>query len=92
VRSVDGTSIAYECQGDGPAVILVGGGIVDRSENAPLAPELAEFVTVYNYDRRGRGSSGDAPAAVSGRSRPGRPQHAGARVEVAGLGPADESS
>jgi hypothetical protein len=38
--------------------ILVGGGFVDRSENAPLAAELARQFTVYSYDRRGRGQSG----------------------------------
>jgi pimeloyl-ACP methyl ester carboxylesterase len=59
VTSKDGTSIAYDRSGEGPAVILVGGGIVDRSENAPLAPVLATHFTVYNYDRRGRGDSGD---------------------------------
>ena len=59
VTSKDGTSIAYDRSGEGPAVILVGGGIVDRSENAPLAPVLAEHFTVYNYDRRGRGDSAD---------------------------------
>jgi pimeloyl-ACP methyl ester carboxylesterase len=65
VTSKDGTSIAYERGGSGPAVILVGGGFVDRSENAPLATELAEQFTVYNYDRRGRGDSGDTlPYAV----------------------------
>lgn len=57
--SPDGTSIAFDRQGTGPAVILVGGGLTDRSENAPLAPELADQFTVYNYDRRGRGDSGD---------------------------------
>ena len=60
VISKDGTAIAYDRVGSGPAVILVGGGLVDRSENAPLAPELADRFTVYNYDRRGRGSSGDS--------------------------------
>lgn len=60
-RSKDGTSIAYDRQGQGPAVVLVGGGITDRSENAPLAAEMAAHFTVYNYDRRGRGLSGDAP-------------------------------
>jgi pimeloyl-ACP methyl ester carboxylesterase len=65
VPSKDGTSIAYDRQGSGPAVILVGGAFVDRSENAPLATELAKRFTVYNYDRRGRGDSGDTlPYAV----------------------------
>jgi len=65
VTSKDGTSIAYERSGGGPAVVLVGGGLDDGSENAPLAPELAEHFTVYNYARRGRGDSGDTlPYAV----------------------------
>jgi pimeloyl-ACP methyl ester carboxylesterase len=59
VTSKDGTPIAYERAGQGPAVILVGGGFTDRSENSPLAAELAQWFTVYNYDRRGRGQSGD---------------------------------
>jgi pimeloyl-ACP methyl ester carboxylesterase len=59
VTSKDGTSIAYERTGGGPAVILVGGATVDRSATAPLATELAEHFTVYNHDRRGRGDSGD---------------------------------
>jgi hypothetical protein len=59
VTSKDGTAIAYHRQGDGPAVILVGGGLDDGSENAPLVPELAGRFTVYNYARRGRGDSGD---------------------------------
>jgi pimeloyl-ACP methyl ester carboxylesterase len=46
-------------KGSGPAVILVGGAFVDRSDNTPLAAELAARFTVYNYDRRGRGQSGD---------------------------------
>jgi pimeloyl-ACP methyl ester carboxylesterase len=65
VTSKDGTSIAYDRRGGGPAVILVGGALTDRSENAPLAAELAEQFTVINYDRRGRGDSGDTlPYAV----------------------------
>jgi pimeloyl-ACP methyl ester carboxylesterase len=65
VTSKDGTSIAYDRQGSGPAVVLVGGGFVDRSENAPLAAELAGRFTVLNYDRRGRGDSDDTlPYAV----------------------------
>jgi pimeloyl-ACP methyl ester carboxylesterase len=65
VTSRDGTSIAYERTGSGPAVILVGGALDDGSENAPLAPELAGWFTVYNYARRGRGESSDTlPYAV----------------------------
>ncbi|HEX8036595.1 MAG TPA: alpha/beta hydrolase [Ktedonobacterales bacterium] len=61
VTSKDGTTIAYEQSGTGPAVILVCGGSVDRSSNAGLAALLSDRFTVYNYDRRGRGDSGDTP-------------------------------
>jgi alpha-beta hydrolase superfamily lysophospholipase len=61
VVSNDGTSIAYDRQGTGPAVFLVGGGLDDGAENAQLATELAQHFTVYNYARRGRGESGDTP-------------------------------
>jgi len=61
VTSKDGTSIAYDRQGRGPAVILVGGGLDDGAENAPLVPRLAAWCTVYNYARRGRAGSGDTP-------------------------------
>jgi pimeloyl-ACP methyl ester carboxylesterase len=66
VTSNDGTRIAYEMAGSGPAVILVGGGLTDRTKNAPLVPVLAPHFTVINYDRRGRGMSTDAaPYAVA---------------------------
>ncbi len=66
VTSRDGTSIAFDRLGAGPPVILVCGGSVDRSSNAPLAALLARHFTVVNYDRRGRGDSGDtAPYAVA---------------------------
>jgi pimeloyl-ACP methyl ester carboxylesterase len=65
VTSRDGTPIAYAGQGSGPAVVLVTGGLDDGAENAPLAAELAERFTAYNYNRRGRGDSGDTqPYAV----------------------------
>jgi hypothetical protein len=65
VTSNDGTTIAFERLGEGPPVILVSGGSVDRSSNVPLAGVLATQFTVYNYDRRGRGPSGDTqPYAV----------------------------
>lgn len=59
VTSADGTQIAYQHEGFGPAVVLVGGGLDDGSENAVLMPALAGEFTVYNYARRGRGGSGD---------------------------------
>lgn len=61
VTSQDGTPIAYTRTGAGPPVVLVGGGLDDGTENAPLAPELSASFTVYNYSRRGRGESGDTP-------------------------------
>ncbi len=61
VTSADGTRIAFERTGDGPAVILVGGAFNDRTTVADLAKQLASDYTVYSYDRRGRGGSTDAP-------------------------------
>jgi pimeloyl-ACP methyl ester carboxylesterase len=59
--SKDGTKIGYDRSGEGPAVILVSGGSVDRSSNGPVGELLARGLTVFNYDRRGRGPSGDTP-------------------------------
>lgn len=59
VTSGDGTHIAFERMGEGPALIMVGGSLADHQFYAPLADELAEHFTVYNFDRRGRGQSGD---------------------------------
>ncbi|HEX2728321.1 MAG TPA: alpha/beta hydrolase, partial [Rubrobacteraceae bacterium] len=65
VRSKDGTEIAFDRSGEGPAIILVVGAFNDRSTGAPLAAALQESFTVINYDRRGRGDSGDTqPYAV----------------------------
>ena len=61
VTSRDGTKIAYDRLGEGPPVILVSGGSVDRWSNAGLAGALSTDFTVFNYDRRGRGPSGDTP-------------------------------
>jgi pimeloyl-ACP methyl ester carboxylesterase len=61
VRSKDGTEIAYDRMGDGPALVLVGGAWNDRMSAAPLAQLLAAEFSVYTYDRRGRGDSGDSP-------------------------------
>jgi pimeloyl-ACP methyl ester carboxylesterase len=46
-------------------VVLVCGGSVDRMADAALAQQLASDFTVFNYDRRGRGDSGDTlPYAI----------------------------
>jgi len=68
VTSKDGTRIAYDKIGHGPAVILVAGAMCSRSfwSGPELAKLLARSFTVYNYDRRGRGDSGDTrPYAVA---------------------------
>ena len=65
VASKDGTEIAIERSGSGPPVVLVAGASCDRMVHADLAKCLAENFTVFNYDRRGRGDSGDTlPYAV----------------------------
>jgi pimeloyl-ACP methyl ester carboxylesterase len=61
VTSKDGTTIAYEQSGAGPAVIVIGGVLGDRSQQAGLARLLADHFTVYNIDRRGHGESGFTP-------------------------------
>ncbi len=60
VTSKDGTRIAYEKSGQGPAVILVSGATMTHFGFTDLAQLLAQHFTVYNYDRRGRGASSDA--------------------------------
>jgi pimeloyl-ACP methyl ester carboxylesterase len=67
VISKDGTTIACEKSGAGPALILVDGALCHRSFGPmpKLAPFLAEHFTVYAYDRRGRGDSSDTkPYAI----------------------------
>ncbi|MEZ4657830.1 MAG: alpha/beta hydrolase [Caldilineaceae bacterium] len=62
VISKDGTSIAYDRVGDGPALIHVLGATATRG----LAAQQGDLegdtpFTTYVYDRRGRGDSGDSP-------------------------------
>lgn len=57
--SNDGTEIAYDKEGQGPAVILVEGAMGVRTSGTRLARLLAPAFTVYRYDRRGRGDSTD---------------------------------
>ena len=65
--SRDGTIIAFTKRGSGPPLIIVDGAFCYR-ENGPateLASVLTQHFTVFTYDRRGRGESGDiAPYAV----------------------------
>src|SRR5213593_1984740 len=64
VRSQDRTTIAFDRTGEGPPVILVGGAFQHRAIDASvaqLAALLAPDFTVFRYDRRGRGDSGDTP-------------------------------
>jgi pimeloyl-ACP methyl ester carboxylesterase len=67
LSSPDGTTIAYDKQGEGPALILVDGALTVHSSGSgsELAKLLAPHFTVYGFDRRGRGESGDMlPYAV----------------------------
>jgi alpha-beta hydrolase superfamily lysophospholipase len=61
VKSADGTLIAYDCTGSGPPLVMVGGALSDRGGAATYVPLLAADLTVYTFDRRGRGDSGDTP-------------------------------
>ncbi|MDJ0356649.1 alpha/beta hydrolase [Paenarthrobacter sp. PH39-S1] len=61
VTSADATTISVERIGSGPALVLVDGAFCGRSFGPArrLAQELANSFSVYFYDRRGRGDSGD---------------------------------
>ncbi|MCE7079496.1 alpha/beta fold hydrolase [Streptomyces sp. ST2-7A] len=69
VQSADGTPIAYDRSGSGEPVILVGGSFSQRLHPTmtQLAEALSAHFTVYNYDRRGRGDSGDADSYSAGK-------------------------
>src|SRR5512133_3253776 len=70
VTSRDGTRIAYDRLGTGPAIILVGGALEQRALDSATSqlsalPLMTQSFTVLNYDRRGRGGSSDTqPYAV----------------------------
>ena len=66
-RSADGTLIAFETLGQGPPLLLVDGALCHRGFGPmkEIAGLLKDHFTVYIYDRRGRGESGDtAPWAL----------------------------
>lgn len=63
--SSDGTRIAFDRSGNGPALVLVAPASATRMDQAQLAATLAHDFTVFAYDRRGRGDSGNTlPYAV----------------------------
>ena len=59
VISKDGTPIVLDQSGQGPALILVAGALTTRAAWPPLAACLVPHFSVFAYDRRGRGESGD---------------------------------
>jgi pimeloyl-ACP methyl ester carboxylesterase len=63
ITSNDGTKIAFDKAGSGPIVIIVDGALTTRSSGSKpqLIGFLSHHLTVYTYDRRGRGDSGDTP-------------------------------
>jgi len=82
LTSRDGTIIGYERSGSGPALILVDGALCSRDfgPTAKLTPLLASRFTVYRYDRRGRGQSGDTQPYTPEREM----EDLGALIERAG--------
>lgn len=66
--SADGTTIAYDATGSGPALVLVDGALCyrDFGPSKDLAAALSDRFTVYRYDRRGRGGSGALKPAAAG--------------------------
>ncbi|TDD38182.1 alpha/beta fold hydrolase [Actinomadura sp. KC06] len=59
ITSADGTTIAYEKSGSGPAIIVISNVAEDHTGVAGLAEALSKDFTVISFDRRGRGASGD---------------------------------
>ena len=59
--SADGTTLDFDLDGDGPPIIFVSGAFNTRPTTAPLAAALRDRFSTLNFDRRGRGDSGDTP-------------------------------
>ncbi|GLQ55992.1 alpha/beta fold hydrolase [Devosia nitrariae] len=69
VTSKDGTVVGYDSKGSGPAIVLVAGATQYRAVDSTtpvMIDLLADRFTIINFDRRGRGESGDTgPYAVA---------------------------
>ncbi|MEU0265915.1 alpha/beta hydrolase [Nocardioides sp. NPDC006303] len=86
--SADGTTIAYDVVGTGPALVLVDGAMCYRGfgPSKELADAFSDRFTVYRYDRRGRGDSNIAKPAAAGTMEAVEQEVAdlGAVIEAAG--------
>src|SRR5882724_10892357 len=60
IPSKDGTPLAIECEGAGPILLIVHGGIGDRTRWTPMFPLFSSHFTACAMDRRGHGQSGDS--------------------------------
>jgi pimeloyl-ACP methyl ester carboxylesterase len=63
ITSLDGTIIDFDRYGNGPTVVFIGGAStyreIDESTSGAARRLAAEGFTTVDYDRRGRGRSGD---------------------------------
>jgi pimeloyl-ACP methyl ester carboxylesterase len=82
-ESADGTTIAFDRTGSGPALVMVRGAFNTRFSTKSVTALLASDFTVFEYDRRGRGDSGDAPVYAIEREV----EDLAAIVQVAGESP-----
>jgi pimeloyl-ACP methyl ester carboxylesterase len=70
VTSADGTPIAYDQtgEGDGPVVVIINGALSTAADAAGLAKALTDAgYRAVTWDRRARGSSGDARGSTPDR-------------------------
>lgn len=67
LSSRDGTSIACWRSGSGPPLVLIHGAMSDHTRWTQVGADFERHFTVYSFDRRGRGESGDGPEYSFGR-------------------------
>jgi pimeloyl-ACP methyl ester carboxylesterase len=81
------TKLYHELRGGGPALLLVTGGTGGADEWGPVAPTLAEELTVVTYDRRGMSRS-PRPDGWTATSMPEQADDAAALLRALELAPA----